>query len=73
MNNLRELELILDNIDFLASTFEAIDIASQAENYTLPRHALSVPAETLKNYTKRAKALWLGAWDEARKLHQEIK
>lgn len=73
MNNLRELELILDNLDFLASTLEAIDIANQAENYTLPRHALSVPAETLKSYTKQAKTLWLGAWDEAKELTHRIK
>ena len=70
MNNLRELELILDNLDFLASTFEAIDMANQTETYTLPRYALSVPTETLKRYTKRAKALWLGAWDEAKNFRQ---
>ena len=48
MQNLTELEHILDNLDFLADTFLALDAVNQNRAYIIPRAALTVPAEIMK-------------------------
>lgn len=58
MNTLTELEYILDNLDFLADTFLALDVVNQNRAYIIPRAALTVPAEIMKQYTERAKMIF---------------
>ena len=58
MNTLTELEHILDNLDFLADTFLALDVVNQNRAYIIPRAALTVPAEIMKQYTERAKMIF---------------
>ncbi len=58
MNTLTELEHILDNLDFLADTFLALDAVNQNRAYIIPRSALTVPAEVMKQYTERAKMIF---------------
>ncbi|MBQ2840931.1 MAG: hypothetical protein II996_06915 [Oscillospiraceae bacterium] len=54
MNELAELEHILTDIDCLADTFLAMDIANQTDALSLPECSLTVPAEALKKYAKSA-------------------
>ena len=58
MQNLTELEHILDNLDFLADTFLALDVVNQNRAYIIPQFALTVPAEIMKQYTERAKMIF---------------
>ncbi len=58
MDKLIELERVLDNLDFLADTFCAIDLANQNRAFSLPECALTLPAEMLKTYTEKAKTLY---------------
>ena len=57
MNELAELEHILTDIDCLADTFLAIDIANQADMFELPQNSLSLPAQMLKTNAERARVL----------------
>jgi len=57
MQNLAKLEHILDNLDFLADTFLAIDVANQNQAFIIPRSALTVPAAIMKQYTESARML----------------
>lgn len=58
MDTLIELEHILDNLDFLADTFCAIDLANQNRTFALPECALTLPAEMMKTYMEKARSLY---------------
>ena len=67
MGNLRELESVLTDIENLADTFCALDIASQSGGFELPRSALSVPSDSLKMNAKRARELYESILKERKK------
>lgn len=64
MKNLIELEHVLDALDSLADTFFAIDFANQNRSFVLPEFALTIPAETMKMYTEKAKEIYVAMLKE---------
>ncbi len=58
MDTLMELERVLDNLDFLADTLCAIDLANQNRAFSLPECALTLPAEMMKTYMEKARSLY---------------
>jgi len=58
MEKIYELENALTEIEYLADTFCALDIANQSGNVELPRGALSVPADSLKLNVEKAREIY---------------
>ena len=67
MRKLIELENVLADIECLADTFCALDIASQSGSLEFPCCALSVPSESLKLNAKRARELYESILQERKK------
>ena len=57
MENLLELERVLTDLELLADTFTALNIANQNEMFLLPDGALAIPAEELQKHVSCAKKL----------------
>ncbi len=57
MKKIMELEEILEELGLLADTFFVIDALNQNPTFSLPRFAMTVPVEVMKNDTEKAKRL----------------
>ena len=69
MEKIYELENALTEIESLADTFRALDIANQSGNVELPRGALSVPADCLKLNAEKIREIYESILREKRSVH----
>lgn len=69
MEKIYELENVLTEIEYLADTFCALDIANRSGNVELPRSALSVPADSLKLNVGKAREIYESILNEKGSAH----
>ena len=69
MEKIYELENTLTEIEYLADTFCALDIANRSGNVELPRGALSVPVDSLKLNVEKAREIYEAILKEKSSAH----
>ncbi len=70
MEKIYELEVALTEIEYLADTFCALDIANRSGNVELSRSALSIPADCLKLNAEKIREIYESILKEKSCVHQ---